>query len=220
MFQYMFTTMHEALDQIVAQYNEADEAEQEQYLEQLKELKQVSDTCLEMWLEFEERWTTLVESNQSDEAVNYIQPLEPADTVSNNDNPWNEFAVGRGYYNLFMFREAANNFLTAVEQAPHNHLARLFLGMCYMHLQQWQAAEREFKLLLVLSENEKWLALSYNALGCIAAIYKQLDKAQQLFEKSYQIYPHFSYSLNNLKACQNKQQQLSLYFGSTELCCM
>ncbi|MDQ6418193.1 hypothetical protein RB620_01965 [Paenibacillus sp. LHD-117] len=127
---------------------------------------------------------------------------------------------GQGYYKLFMFAEAARLFQSAIAAAPECNLARLFLGMSQMHLQNWNEAQRQFQLLIVLSDFPKWLALGYNALGCIHAVQMNMAHAEKLFQKAYEVYPSFTDSLNNLRSCQETPGQLSLYFGSTELCCL
>ncbi|MHA6483929.1 tetratricopeptide repeat protein [Paenibacillus sp. strain BS8-2] len=127
---------------------------------------------------------------------------------------------GQGYYKLFMFAEAAKLFQEAVAVAPECNLARLFLGMSLMHQQNWNEAQRHFQLLIVLSDFPKWIALGYNALGCIHAVQMNMAYAEKLFRKAYDVYPSFTDSLSNLKSCQQSNGQLSLYFGSTELCCL
>lgn len=127
---------------------------------------------------------------------------------------------GQGYYKLFMFAESATFFQKAITAAPECNLARLFLGMSLMHLQNWNEAQRHFQLLVVLSDFPKWVALGYNALGCIHAVQMNMAHAEKLFRKAYEVYPSFTDSLSNLKSCQASPGQLSLYFGSTELCCL
>lgn len=133
-----------------------------------------------------------------------------------------EFALdqAQGYYKLFMFAEAASILQMIITEEPECNIARLYYGMCLMHLRNWSEAQRQFQLLTVLSDFPKWLALSYNALGCIQAIKLNMNEAEQLFKKAYQIYPQFEDPLKNLQSCRQSPKQLSLYFGSTELCCM
>ncbi|MCM3633030.1 MULTISPECIES: hypothetical protein [Paenibacillus] len=127
----------------------------------------------------------------------------------------------QGYYKLFMFAEAASILNMIITEQPECNIARLYYGMSLMHLRNWNEAQRQFQLLSVLSDFPKWLALSYNALGCIQAIKLNMNQAELLFNKAYQLYPQFEDPLKNLQSCrQASLKQLSLYFGSTELCCM
>lgn len=242
-FQHMFSTMNEMLDHIIEQYPCANEIQKDEFHQQLLELKHASDLCIEQWLQFEEKWTCFAESQNSCQAVEmdeHMQQSSKSDTVSssisanqiaqdyqfsqtNSTLTWDaESALhkGKGYYNLFMFSEAADQFSQVIRLAPESNMARLFLGMSMMHMQQWHEAQRQFQLLIVLTDYPKWLALGYNALGCIQAIERNLSLAEQFFRKAYDVYPQFAHSLNNLEACLSQPKQLSLYFGSTELCCL
>jgi len=242
MFQHMFTSMNEMLDGITKQYPQASEQERMAYLKQIAELKKMSDSFIEQWLDFEEKVsdfqegiaaaqpvmvTTSVMDDDPVAAEGQASSYSPVETTTCNmaDLAIPEEAEllinkGQGYYKLFMFSHAAGFFQHAIAVAPECNLARLFLGMSQMHMQNWQEAQRQFQLLIVLSDFPKWLALGYNALGCIHAVHMNIAQAEKLFRKAYEVYPSFTDSLNNLKSCQETPGQLSLYFGSTELCCM
>jgi len=137
-------------------------------------------------------------------------------------SPEHELALeyAQGYYKLFMFAEAAHILQNIITEKPECNIARMFYGMSLMHLRNWNEAQRQFQLMTVLSDFPKWLALSYNALGCIHAIKLNLNQAVLLFKKAYGLYPKFEDPLKNMQNCMESPQQLSLYFGSTELCCM
>ncbi|RJX38474.1 hypothetical protein D3P09_20735 [Paenibacillus pinisoli] len=243
MFQHMFTSMNEVLDGITKQYPQASEQERMDYLQQVAELKKMSDSFIEQWLDFEEKVSDFQDS------VTVVGQLAGSDPSSTDAAPSGEqkeqscnsgiethtcnmedlvipeeadllIQKGQGYYKLFMFSHAAGLFQDAISIAPECNLARLFLGMSQMHMQNWQEAQRQFQLLIVLSDFPKWLALGYNALGCIHAVHMNIAQAEKLFRKAYEVYPSFTDSLSNLKSCQETPGQLSLYFGSTELCCM
>ncbi|WP_169081691.1 hypothetical protein [Paenibacillus sp. PL91] len=233
MFQHMFSSMNDMLDQIIEQYEGAGAKEKQHYEEQMEELKKVSDTFIEQWLEFEEKFAVFKEQ-QCDLATAPKPQIEAAEkslpapsavpcNLADLEIP-NELAAiiskGQGYYKLFMFSQAAVQFQTAILQSPECNLARLFLGMTQMHLQNWNEAQRHFQLLIALTDFPKWLAMGYNALGCIQAVHMNLAQAEQLFMKAYDVCPSFKDPLNNLKSCQETPKQLSLYFGSTELCCL
>ncbi|WP_028610570.1 tetratricopeptide repeat protein [Paenibacillus harenae] len=236
MFQHMFASMNEMLDQIMGQYEKAGAQEKKQYEEQLNELKKVSDTFIEQWLEFEEKFADFKERQANPDLSEVPEIMASPSTdmklpviaaVSCNaadleipDEAAEIISKGQGYYKLFMFRQAALQFQTVIVQSPECNLARLFLGMTHMHLQNWNEAQRHFQLLIALTDFPKWLAMGYNALGCIQAVHMNLAQAEQLFKKAYDVCPSFKDALNNLKSCQETPQQLSLYFGSTELCCL
>jgi tetratricopeptide (TPR) repeat protein len=234
MFQHMFSSMNEMLDRIIDQYSNAGEQEKQQYKRQMDELKKVSDTFIEHWLEFEEKFADFKEQQankdvDSSTAMPEIAvAVHPASSkaacnavdLEISDEMASIISKGQGYYKLFMFSQAAAQFQNVIAQSPDCNLARLFLGMAHMHMQNWNEAQRHFQLLIALTDFPKWLAMGYNALGCIQAVKTNLAQAEQLFMKAYEVCPSFKDPLNNLKSCQETPQQLSLYFGSTELCCL
>lgn len=259
MFQHMFAAMNEMLSQLIEVYPESVGEEKQQYEEQLIMLKQVNDSLVEQWIEFEEKLSDFVEmqgtldlsmeSQQpsaaalmnagaamaaaSESLIAASQPAVPPSSVETAKQPYNSeldmvvpnelaeiISKGQGYYKLFMFSHAASQFQMAVSNLPECNLARLFLAMTFMHLQNWSEAQRHFQLLVALTDYPKWRALGYNALGCIQAVYMNLEQAEQLFLQAYDACPSFKDPLNNLKCCKETPQQLSLFFGSTELCCL
>ncbi|MFD0958854.1 hypothetical protein [Paenibacillus chungangensis] len=250
MFQHMFMTMHKLLDGIMRQYPTASEQERQHYELQLSELKKASDCFIELWLNFEEKLSQFKQNQADDvsNAVSGLDAAACGQKASDSaidgqsdaeicapgldstpcsaadlyipDDIAGDVSKGQGYYKLFMFPQAATIFHDVLAQAPECNLARLYLGMSLMHMRSWNEAQRQFQLLIVLSDFPKWLALGYNALGCIQAIHMNLAQAEKLFQKAYEVYPRFADSLSNLKSCQETPKQLSLYFGSTELCCM
>lgn len=125
-----------------------------------------------------------------------------------------------GYYKLLMFKESADIFYQLLLDAPEWNRARLYYAMSLLHLQKWDEAKRQFQLLTVLSDFPKWLALSYNALGCLQAIQCHMGEAEKLFRRAYQIYPQFEDALKNLECCTQGDKEINLYFGSTELISM
>ncbi|MFC4103687.1 tetratricopeptide repeat protein [Paenibacillus xanthanilyticus] len=247
MFQHVFATMHELLDEIMVHFGSAELDQKKRYFEQLSMLKSMSDTFIEEWLQFEEKLAEFrntyrdapdggkpsgvpsaavgppvapVGKPEGDKPANGLssQPAVPKQPVM--QDPGNETGLmvkGQGYFKLFMFKEAADHFEQAVQAAPENNMARLFLAMTHMHLQQWQEAQRHFQLLVELTDHPKWQALGYNALGCIQAVRMNLEQAERYFLKAHETDPAFTDPLSNLKSCQKQDGHLSLYFGSGQL---
>ncbi|QHT60571.1 hypothetical protein GXP70_11910 [Paenibacillus lycopersici] len=133
------------------------------------------------------------------------------------DELYRSMSKGQGYFKLLMFRDAAKHFEQAVALFPDDNRARLFLGMTFMHLQEWHEAQRHFQLLVEVTEHPKWRALGLNALGCIQAVRMNLAQAAHYFEKAHEADPDFTDPLANMKSCEQQAGQLSLYFGSGQL---
>lgn len=231
MFQHMFAALNEKLSSIKEEYSTADEGKKKQLELQLMQLRQLSNSFIEQWLDFEDRFANFQEI-QGNVGASPSKEHKKAEASAKQPMPCNEADLiipeeaaslimkGQGYYKLFMFPQASEQFQSAVMHSPECNIARLFLAMTHMHLQNWNEAERHFQLLISLSDFPKWLAMGYNALGCIQAINMNLAGAKQLFQKAHLVYPSFTDPLYNLKCCQETPKQLSLYFGSTELCCL
>ncbi|MCQ6557995.1 hypothetical protein [Paenibacillus mendelii] len=242
LFRHVFATMHEMLDDIMVHYPHAAFEQKKQYTEQLSMLKSISDTFIEEWLQFEEKMADFREQqlDAADKPVQEQQKGQSAQphasgciqtasassppnliSLSTTDSNGQEIPAimkGQGYFKLFMFRHAAEHFQEAVNCAPDNNGARLFLAMTYMHLQEWLEAQRHFQLLVELTDHPKWQALGYNALGCIQAVRMNLEQAERYFLKAHETDPAFTDPLSNLNSCrQHDQGHLSLYFGSGQL---
>jgi len=233
MLKEMFTSMHELLDYITEHFESANDEEREQYCLHLQQLKEHNDLFLDQWISFEDKLAHFftmyqdvvevdTESFYEQLPMNEVSPAIPCNECDlfTPEEAETLLDQAQGYYNLFMFREAADLFRKVLEIGPECNMARLYYGMTLLHLQQWGEAQRQFQLLTVLSDFPKWLALSYNALGCIQAIKLNFNQAELLFRKAYDMYPEFEDSLKNLQSCIQTPEKLSLYFGSTELCCM
>ncbi len=234
MFKQMFAVMNQKLDQIIADYTGASANAKHEYEQDMDEMKRISDSFIEEWLLFEEKLSDFKEQMSSNDGIYDGQSeAAPANQSASQTSVAchifdleipDEAAIimnkGQGYYKLFMFGQAAAQFQLIINQTPECNLARLFLGMAHMHLQNWSEAQRHFQLLVVLTDFPKWLAMGYNALGCIQAIHLNVARAEQLFRQACDADPSFKDPQNNLQSCKNKSSHLSLYFGSTELCCL
>lgn len=146
-----------------------------------------------------------------------ISPCNECDLFDINDPKYDK-AIG--YYELLMFKQSADFLSELIIEYPECNRARLYYAMCLLHLQKWDEAKRHFQLITVLSDFPKWLALSYNALGCLQAIACHMGEAEKLFRRAYEIYPQFDDALKNLQCCTKGKEELYLYFGSTELISM
>ncbi|WP_042162355.1 hypothetical protein [Paenibacillus gorillae] len=65
MFQHLFDSMNEMLDQLICNYPNAVGAQKLQYDEQIQMLKQMSDSLVEQWIDFEEKLSGLLEWDQN-----------------------------------------------------------------------------------------------------------------------------------------------------------
>lgn len=129
-------------------------------------------------------------------------------------------AAGQGYFDLSMYKEAAAAFGRTVRLCPESVMARIYLAMSHMHLQEWDEAQQHFQFAVKLTGHPKLKALGLNALGCIQAVKSNMEQAESYFKQAYEADPTFLGAARNLTSCKESAGKVSLYFGSAELSCM
>jgi Uncharacterized protein conserved in bacteria len=127
--------------------------------------------------------------------------------------------AGQGYYELAMYKDAADAFRRAVELCPESLAARMFLAMSHMHLREWEDAERHFLFIVRTAAQPKLKALGLNALGCIHAVTANLEQAIHYFRQACEADPAFTGAARNLANCSSNAGPLTLYFGNSEFGC-
>ncbi|MCG7406489.1 hypothetical protein MH117_03595 [Paenibacillus sp. ACRRX] len=202
MLQHMFATMNELLDEIIQQYPSAEGTTKQELEHQMSLLRSMSDHIVEEWLRFEEK-LALVRAERS--AGNQV----PA-TVSNQNPPSEDSELpdyndplqyGQGYFTLRMYEQASRHLEQAISRHPDKLIARVYLGLSYLHLGRNQEACRHFHFIIPLTEDAKLKALAYNALGCIQALHRNTEKAQHYFQKAHFADPTIPEPIANLKVC-------------------
>ncbi|KHF35373.1 tetratricopeptide repeat protein [Paenibacillus sp. FSL M7-1455] len=204
MFQHVFAEMNHMLDEIMKHYPTAEETQKHQLIQQWNMLKTMSDGIIDEWLSFEEK---MGEFRQHVEV--------PATLFSDQSSPeleMNAFVRGQGYFRLLMYRQAAQQFAQVIRQYPDSLLARMYLAMSHLHLDETEAAQKHFQWILPLANSQKLKAMIYNALGCIAVKHGATSKAQEFFTIALQCDPTLPDPLINLKVCQQNRGQLQ--YGS------
>ncbi|WP_276351549.1 hypothetical protein [Cohnella caldifontis] len=200
-----FSALHESLDELILRYPGADEAERGRMLEQWTALKAMSDDLVEQWLQLEDKLSLFRELQEEGAAP------PPAELLLGT------FQKGQGYFKLHMFDQAARHLEETVRTYPDLLSARLYLAMSRMHLKEWNEAQRHFRLIAALADEPKLKAIALNALGCIQAVFAQLDQARQLFRQAIEADPTFGEARRNLDRCRSGGGDLELQFGSAEL---
>ncbi len=200
-----FAALHGTLDELIFRYPNASGEERAELEAQWKMLKALSDEVVEHWLQYEDKLSFFMDMAQQG-AVHHPPELQ-----------LESFQRGQGYFKLHMFAQAAEHLEKTVGLYPDMLSARLYLAMSKMHLKEWGEAQRHFRLIAALAEDAKLRAIAYNALGCIQAVFAQIDQARQFFRKALEADPSFNDPRENLKRCQKGGEELELHFGSAEL---
>ena len=153
------------------------------------------------------------------------EPSDPAiagsaaSTPAGREEAVRHLTVGRGYYELAMYREAAASFQRAVALHPESLAARMFLAMSHMHLREWEEAESHFQFIVRTAPHPKLKALGLNALGCIHAVTANLEQAVRYFRQACEADPGFTGAARNLAYCRANAGPLTLYFGGSGFGC-
>lgn len=205
MFKHLFASMNEMLDEISAQFAAATGSRRKELQEKLRVLKAMSDTFIEEWLLFEEKLASFHQQHhQTAPASNSIDP-ELGGKRSD------EFMRGQGYYKLLMYDEAIQEFSSMIRKYPDFTLARIYLGMSYLRKGDIVESYSHFHFISQLTDNNQIRAISYNAMGCIQAQHRNLDKAFEYFNLAFQTDPTSVQPLVDMGLCSERKGQLQFY---------
>ncbi len=208
MFKQLFATMHEVLDDIIAQYPAAAGVKKHELTEQLDVLKSMSVEIIEEWIRFEEK----MEKFTGGAAKPHPHPHQPHATLSAADDSaaygLESFEKGKGYFQLYMFDEAIRHFEHVVRVCPDFLLARLYLALGYLTIGNDSEAYRHFQFLVPLTENAKIKAISLNAMGCIQMLHRNIEKALEYFRAAHETDPSLCDPIINMEVCLRNEGEL------------
>lgn len=199
--------MNEMLDDVISEYPSSTGDKRKQLQEKLRALKVMSDACIEEWMLFEEKLGKLM----SVPGVSFggSDPLDPEFSGKRTDC----FIRGQGYYKLHMFDEAIHEFNKLVKLQPDFNLARIYLAMSFLRKGETNESYTHFHFLAQLTENLQMKAISYNAMGCIQARQRNMEKACELFNMAYRTDPASVQPLLDLGVCCEKKGRLQFAFA-------
>ncbi len=208
MFKYLFQSMNEKLDGILEALPASHGTKQESLLEQLQELREMSDEMIEEWLLFEEKMARVKQRPPAPDEPASAKPIAAPsfDPLGGgpDDSPARsmQYQRGEGYFKLYMFAEAAREFEAVVRTYPEFLQARLFLALCFLQSENVAEAYSHLQVIISLAGDGKMKAVAYNALGCVQAVKGNVEQACECFRTSHSLDPNFKDPVYNLKACQ------------------
>ncbi|MDP5273839.1 tetratricopeptide repeat protein [Chengkuizengella axinellae] len=188
--------MNQVLDEIMLEYPTAVNEKKRELMEQVKALKEMSNTFIEEWLLFEEKMDQFNEVHLELPKPDLTSaPKSQKSFVQEINNL--HFQKGLGYFKLLMYKQAVEQFNHTVKEHPEFLLTRVFLALAYLELGENNEAYNHFQFVISVSENDKINAISYNAMGCIQMFRKNVEKAEKYFDMAKKIDPALSfYSLS------------------------
>lgn len=199
MFQHVFAEMNEMLDEIARHYPIAQGAHKHELARKWHVLRQMSDSMIEEWLNFEEKMGALRQNGIC---------LEEKYELDFPEMSIDAFAKGQGYYKLLMFPQSLVQFKAVLEQYPDSLIGRTYLAMCHLHLEENEEAVHYFEEVLKGATNMRLRSIIYNALGCIEAKRGARGKAKEYFALAYHSDPTLPEPLANWEACLHSTGKL------------
>lgn len=212
MFKHIFGTMHQLLDEVIGQYPSASSEEREELGEQLELLKSMSDAFIEEWLTFEEKLGQVKACMNSQSELKAHSPLlnnkHSAPPITECDKGTSKeiqpvsFSKAQGYYQLMMYHEAIRELLQVVWHYPEHMIARLYLAMSYMQVDETSEAFRHFQFIIPLTDDSTIKAIAYNALGCLQVKDRNLEQAREMFRLAHETDPNLAEPVLNMEICK------------------
>ncbi|WP_312108554.1 tetratricopeptide repeat protein [Brevibacillus reuszeri] len=225
-----FQTLRRKAEIIEEKWSDASEQERHQMADQLFHLRQVSDTVVDLWLQFEERLSNAIrtikqlegqlseqkkekpemKAKASADAVTKAKvSLQKQEAVKDETEAAHSelngyapmFRKGEGFYHLRMYRDAKKCFAELVSESPDWEVGRLYYGFSLLFCEEPETAYREFRLLSKSASSPSVVAFSYNAMGCILAEEEQWLEASQAFKASVEIKEDQFEAKYNLALC-------------------
>ncbi|UOF89690.1 tetratricopeptide repeat protein [Fodinisporobacter ferrooxydans] len=231
MFKKQFELLERAVGRIQQQLQTAD-ADQKLYLaEELFALRNVCDSFLEKWIDFDEHCSDIIETYQLDQFAS----TTAAEVSDSSTSEWNQFLTkhmstpipkgsiakfhepletslhvrsfqkGVGFFQLLMYPEAIREFEHAVAQnQDHSTIARMYLAVACVMQGRREEARRHLKLLQHVANEPLVLATVYQAKGVLEAQERQYGDAIRHFSRAQEIMPELKDLSFNLGVCHFK----------------
>lgn len=183
--------------------------------DQLFYLRQVSDTVVDLWLQFEERLSNAIRNikqlegqlPQEEKSKQTVSPSSVAnkENAAKSNSPADTYELtfrrGEGFYHLRMYQDAKDCFAELVKESPDWESGRLYYAYSLLFCGEQENAFREFRLLGKSASSPFVVAISYNAIGCMLAEEQHWLEAAQAFKTSIEAKPDQEEARYNLALC-------------------
>lgn len=205
MFQHVFAEMNDMLDEIIKSYPSAEGLNKQELQQKWNLLKRMSDGMLDEWLMFEEKMSQIRERELDKPAS--LEPEQEAVTALP-ELHLECFSRGQGYFKLQMYPQAIDQFLPVVNDYPDSALARFYLALAHLSLEQIYESETHLQQIMLLKGSARLKGLVCNALGCIQAKLSNPEAACSPFAQALQYDPTLTEPLYNMEVCRLNRGKL------------
>ncbi|MDP9697179.1 tetratricopeptide (TPR) repeat protein [Paenibacillus intestini] len=193
------------LDEIIKSYPSAEGLNKQELQQKWNLLKRMSDGMLDEWLMFEEKMSQIRERELDKPAS--LEPEQEAVTALP-ELHLECFSRGQGYFKLQMYPQAIDQFLRVVNDYPDSALARFYLALAHLSLEQIYESETHLQQIMLLKGSARLKGLVCNALGCIQAKLSNPEAACSLFAQALQYDPTLTEPLYNMEVCRLNRGKL------------
>jgi len=197
--------MNDMLDEIIKSYPSAEGLNKQELQQKWNLLKRMSDGMLDEWLMFEEKMSQIRERELDKPAS--LEPEQEAVTALP-ELHLECFSRGQGYFKLQMYPQAIDQFLRVVNDYPDSALARFYLALAHLSLEQIYESETHLQQIMLLKGSARLKGLVCNALGCIQAKLSNPEAACSLFAQALQYDPTLTEPLYNMEVCRLNRGKL------------
>ena len=229
MIQELFVYMHQTIDELQNDFSITEDLDEElSLLEKYLSIKELSEDIADelnrlqkRLLQFEKEQGFLqssgieeeINNNQNEKFYNpqQVDPAKENDQVviQLDEAIFFSFQKGIGFYDLWMYDQAAHHFEQVIEKYPDFNLARLYTAMTYLKSKRYLEAKSEISLMLQSTDDPDLISLGQNILGIIASYRRSFIEAEKHFRQAVELKEKWSEPKFNLAIVYYKTNRLN-----------
>lgn len=224
-----FQSLTQRIKAIEHEWPKATETRKQELLSKLWELRNASDSVVDLWLQYEEKLSNVMKQiageQTRDESESRVVKKATSTSVSEipgrEDDTAQRYRKGEGFYHLRLYENARGYFRELVAEAPDMETGRLYYAYSLLFCDEKEAALREFRLLSKSARSAHVAAISCNAIGCMLAEEEKWLEARQAFCETLAHRPDNTQAMYNMALshlCDGEPEEaieiLDLYLSS------
>lgn len=195
LIQEVFRSLQERIEQIGKTYADADAEQREELDTEIAHIRQLVDAMEKQCGALRKELDNVKKTENEDD----LQPSDVLATIGTLTKETEyEFRRGQGYFDLFLFDHAQEEFESIVRHDPDLEVARLYLAYAHLFCDKDAESQRQFHILKETTEHPALLAMASHGLGYLTAKGRNYDQAVQHFKEAIQLFPYIPDTSFNL----------------------
>ncbi len=183
----LFISMGQKVEEIASLLPTNDLKVKQQLEGQVEAIKQISDTILDEWIQFEEKMQLKIGGHFPDIFTpSTITETTAIQTMTHAGGEKEDFYKAKGYYDLGLYKKSYSILSEFVFKEPDHEFARLYLAYSAHLSEMKEEALQHFSLLRSSSINSKIRAVCCNSIGIILFDELQYEGANRFFSQAIQ----------------------------------